>query len=646
MRMDIQALRALAILLVLFHHAGIGPLQAGYLGVDVFFVISGFLITGMVKKALEKGSFSFSEFYFRRAKRLLPAAYATFLVTAIAAPLFLNARELHDFIGQVLGAVTFTGNIVLWQQAGYFEGPAELKPLLHVWSLSIEEQYYLILPALLFFVDRKYWLHGAVVVLVASLALALVMQPIKPIATFYLLPTRAWELGIGSLAAILSLQERIAYSRFRPLLFWLGLLLIVIIPVWPLSNAHPGIDAVIVCLATLAVIVSNQTRYDQTMPMSVLKKMGDMSYSLYLVHWPMFAFLNNAYVGEPDLTSRLSVLLLSLIAAYGLHKYIEAPLHRMEFEPRVRRHFFRLAGASSLSLVALPFGLSHANANDRDYSYVFRINQGLSKACEYTEDFAPKEECRTSDAPTLLVWGDSFAMHLVPGIAKQWTAGMEQATRSSCGPILGLAFEREPKYSRQWARECIAFNDSVFDYLAASRSIQTVVLSSPFKQYLPSKNDAEDRKSVFITNGVVQVRPASYARAVSYFTATLRRIKALGKHVVVVSPPPSGGFNISQCLERKDSGKMVFGVRSDCVISLASYEKYRGDVMSLLSRVTKDIGVELVRLDKYLCTDQGCITQQAGTFIYRDKGHLSYDGSILLSEKVHWADLIRSDSPG
>src|SRR6188768_2722165 len=166
-RSDIQALRGIAVLLVIVQHARDGLIDAGYLGVDIFFVVSGFLITGLLSRAIADGSFRFGEFYFRRAKRLLPAAYVSFALTAVGAAFLLDLREWQDFSRQLAGAVTFTANFVLWRQTGYFEGAAALKPLLHVWSLSVEEQFYLLAPAAMVLLPRRFWL-GAVACVCAA----------------------------------------------------------------------------------------------------------------------------------------------------------------------------------------------------------------------------------------------------------------------------------------------------------------------------------------------------------------------------------------------------------------------------------------------------------------------------------------------
>lgn len=274
-RTDIQALRGLAILLVLLHHARLVPwLHAGHLGVDVFFVVSGYLITGIIQRALIEGTFTFTGFYFRRAKRLLPAAYVTFATSVLLSSFFLSRPEMRDFTWQLLGAVTFTGNIALWMQTGYFEGAAHLKPLLHVWSLSIEEQYYLLLPAALAFTPRRFWRIGVITVLIGSLVLCFALLSSKPGATFYLLPTRAWELALGSLG-VLVLEGSVA-GVWLARLFWPALIALLVVPFYPTGAPHPGLDALIVCVATLVVILSRHALLNQTLPARALAHLGDI----------------------------------------------------------------------------------------------------------------------------------------------------------------------------------------------------------------------------------------------------------------------------------------------------------------------------------------------------------------------------------
>lgn len=641
MRTDIQALRGLAILLVLLHHARLLPwLNAGYLGVDVFFVVSGYLITGIVQRALLAGTFSFTAFYVRRAKRLLPAAYVTFLLTALVSSLFLTRPEMKDFTWQLLGAVTFTGNIALWMQTGYFEGAAYLKPLLHVWSLSIEEQYYLLMPAALVFTPRRYWRVGVLAALVGSLALCLLAVSIKPGATFYLLPTRAWEMALGSLGVLV--LEGSAAGTLLARLFWPALVALLIVPFFPTGAPHPGSDALIVCTATLIVILRHHPMLNTSLPVRGLARLGDISYSLYLVHWPLLAFAANAWVSPVPGLVRLALAALAVVLAWALYRWVEQPFRRTEIVVNWRSLGMTL-GVSAL-LVFSGFGVYHSqtSANPVDYSFVRRGNMGLSPACEYGARFSDKPECRTSDTPRVMVWGDSTAMHLVEGIVATTNLGVVQATKTVCGPLIGLSsFQSGGTYSRDWASGCLAFNDSVADYLATTSTVEVVVMASQFAQYLPGNPQlSREGGNSQGAAGAVTLREGSEDLAAEALRRSIADVRALGKRVVLVAPPPSAsGIDVGRCLELKANGKAVMGAHMpSCAISESLFRVDRAPVQSLLNRVANEANVPVFYLDQFLCQSGICAAELDGTFLYRDGGHLTYDGSRLLGKKLDLAN--------
>jgi peptidoglycan/LPS O-acetylase OafA/YrhL len=249
-RADIQALRGFAVLIVLCYHSKSGMLAQGYLGVDVFFVISGFVLTLLISADLGQHRFRLADFYLDRAKRLLPAAYVTFAVTALLAPLFLTSSEMADFQLQMVGAVTFSENFVLWQQSGYFGAAADLKPLLHIWSLAIEEQYYLLLPILLMCLPPRWRLPTSVALALASITLCVLYAGRE--LSFYLLSTRAFELTFGSIAALLPAGERV--ERGMRAAFWPAFVALPLVPAVRAGSVHPGPTAVLLCAATAVLI--------------------------------------------------------------------------------------------------------------------------------------------------------------------------------------------------------------------------------------------------------------------------------------------------------------------------------------------------------------------------------------------------------
>lgn len=626
-RSDIQALRGLAILLVLLHHAHLIPaLKAGYLGVDIFFVVSGYLITGIVQRGIESGNFSFRQFYLRRAKRLLPAAYVTFLATTLLAVLFLTRQEMQDYTWQLIGAVTFTGNIVLWTQTGYFEGAAALKPLLHVWSLSIEEQYYLLLPATLVFTPRRYWKIGAFLVVVISLALCLSLISTKPGATFYLLPTRAWELALGSLGALA--LDKSEHGVWLKNAYWPAILVLVLIPFFPVGGGHPGYDAILVCTATLVVILRRSVYFDKAMPTRMLAWFGDISYSLYLVHWPILAFAATAWVSPVPAIARLALAVLAVVLAWLVYQGIERPTRHAALP--YGRKFLTFAAGSSAAVVLMGLGLNYADStrNNTDFAYARRANHGLSDACEFGAEFSPKPQCRNAENPQILIWGDSFAMHMVGGLVATTSKGVVQATKSTCGPFLSIsAYDLEGFYNRKWAEECISFNDSVIEYLKKTPSIEVVVLSSTYDRYLIGNQLI--RKSAASQDFVVL--HGSNQIADTALRSTISSVRAMGKKVVLIAPPPSSGFNIGRCNELKSNGKLFIGADyPSCDISEERYHKYRAAVLSFLGKAPTDLDVSVVRIDDFLCRNGICSVDLNGIFLYRDEGHLSIEGSRQL----------------
>lgn len=641
-RTDIQALRGLAVLLVVLQHARAGFVPAGFLGVDIFFVISGFLITGMLANYVAQGGIRFAAFYFRRAKRLLPAAYVTFVITAVLAYFLLDAAEWNDFTRQLTGAVTFTANFVLLQQTGYFAGAAELKPLLHVWSLAVEEQYYLLLPAALTLVPRRYWFPGSVLVLLMSLVLCIAWTFSHPDAAFYLLPARAWELAIGSLVALWTTRGGRA-NAIVSVLFLPCLLALFLVPLVPL-DAPIFVNIALVCSATAVVILRQHPALSGRPIPRAFAKVGDASYSLYLVHWPIFAFINNVYAGDPSFGTPGSIVLiggvvLALVLGYLLYRWVELPIRRAK--PAFRKTWVVAAVATSTVLVLAPPGIvawSNTIANPKgpavDYAALRRDNVGFGPVCDTYDRFAPLSSCESAPRPELMVWGDSFAMHLVAGLTATTRGGVLQATKSACAPLLGTA-QIMGRYNRDYAEHCLAFNRSVIDYLVATPSIKVVVLSSSFYPYF----DPERTLLREVEGKLLEERPDEDAAAAA-IRATVERLRALGKRVVIVAPPPSNGFDFTHCLERKATNRTLFGRFIDCNIPLAEYRASKRQVLAFLGRVQREADVPVISFDPLLCTRSECVTQLDATIVYRDEGHLSYQGSIAVARAMRLGDLV------
>ncbi len=620
-RTDIQALRGWAVLSVVLYHGGLASwLSAGYLGVDIFFVISGYLITDLIRRGLESGSFSFAGFYARRAKRLLPAAYVVFVVTAVAALLILPARELRDFMAQLLGATTLTANLVLWNQTGYFAEPAATKPLLHTWSLSLEEQYYLLVPAALVFTPRRWWGVAAVVAFALSLGLCLSAVSTMPGATFYLLPTRAWELALGSVGALLG--HRWARSPWLRQTYWPCVIGLLALPFFELPMPHPGLAALLACACTLVILVVGESKAQASPLLWLPARMGDMSYSLYLVHWPLLALAANAWLTQPPLPVRLSLMLAAFVFAWLLYTFVEQPIRSM---PVSRRTTIALVAATALLAIAGVGGLV-LYAREASTAAPRAANVGLNGDCEYGQRFDARAACQNSKHPHLMIWGDSQAMHIVDAIASSTDVGVIQATKTTCGPLLSIStFTEASAYNRKWAQGCLAFNRSVLEYLASAPGIEVVVLVSWLTQYTEGNRVLEEAAG---SPTDTRETAGSQTLALHALRTTITRLHAMGKKVVLISPAPSSGFDVGRCLEQKALGKLSFGADTPlCEIDVVRFHAARSAATLLLDAVDREGLAPVIRLDSQLCGLQTCRVTLGDVPLYRDAVHFSREGS-------------------
>jgi peptidoglycan/LPS O-acetylase OafA/YrhL len=326
---EVDGLRALAVVPVVLFHARVPGFGGGYVGVDVFFVISGYLITGILTEDLNAGRFSIFNFYERRVRRIIPALMAVILATLIAGAALLLPYQLADLAHSAVNAVGFTSNIWFWRQTGYFAGATGLQPLIHTWSLAVEEQFYVLFPIGLYLLHRFRLLKiGVAVILALSLVAASILVFRMPAATFYLLPTRAWELMLGALLAVGTVSA-VQSQRAREWLAFAGLAMILVpVAVYTERTLFPGLAAVPPCLGAFLIILagrSGRTVVTDALSGTIPVRIGLISYSLYLWHWPILVFARQWSIVEPGPWAIIACIALSFLAAWASWRFVEKP---------------------------------------------------------------------------------------------------------------------------------------------------------------------------------------------------------------------------------------------------------------------------------------------------------------------------------
>ena len=500
-RPEIDGLRAVAVLAVLFFHARLGC-PGGFVGVDVFFVISGFLITSLIWRDLEQGQFSFAHFWERRARRILPALFVgTFAVLLAGAWLMLP--DDYRSLGQAAASQSvFAANVHYWRESGYFATAAEVKPLLHTWSLAVEEQFYLFMPFLLFglfHVKRLRTRTNLILVLsllfLGSLAISIYGVSRYRTASFFLLPTRAWELLAGSLIVFLPKSDWLKNSRrFCEALAWSSLLCLLV-PVFVYNDAtpFPGLAALPCCMGTGLLIYIHghgSTGLGKLLSTRPLVFVGLISYSLYLWHWPLLAFGNYLALESLSVIARCVMLAVGFALAVISWRYVETPFRKRALGS-TRPQMFGYAGAMLVCLLVsgwvvlaqqgMPGRYTESNLalgsgkQDRNVYPNLSLHDIRQSQLERIGDVQPDKSI------AIMVWGDSFAMAALPAIDEfldeRGMAGVA-AMHTSTPPMIGFSHAEGKGVQHQ--KE--AYDAELLRYVQA-KQIPDVVLVACWRVY-------------------------------------------------------------------------------------------------------------------------------------------------------------------
>jgi peptidoglycan/LPS O-acetylase OafA/YrhL len=628
-RADINGLRAVAVLPVLFFHAGFSYFQGGFVGVDVFFVISGYLIASIILHDQKLERFSLWDFYLRRVRRIAPMVFIVCVATIPFAWAWMLPSEFHAYSKSLYTTAVSLSNFHFWDSSDYFAESTAFRPLLHTWSLAIEFQFYLIFPLLLLFFRQKSAVAISVIAS-ASFLLTFFFSRIDPDANFYLLPTRFWELSVGALVALFHVRLS---GRGAELASLAGLLLIVAsFFLIDGSHVYPSPWTLLPVLGTVALLASDgRTAAGRMLGVPPLVAIGLVSYSVYLWHQPIFAFTRIRFGEDLSALSYLGLIGLTLVLSYFSWKWVENFFRRAK---ATRKAVITATLACFIPIILLAGlgdatdGLSAIRARTAEAAAIddrTRVNHGLAPACN--GQLPISKRCYTNDEPEIVVWGDSYAMHLVPGIiASNPDVRLVQFTQSSCSPILGIVATSSETTTK--ATRCLNFNNKAREFISASKTIRYAVLSSPFSSF------SDKPGPVLTSDGVVT---GDLAMARRHLEDTIAWLQSLNIQPVVFMPPPRDGSEVGTCVARSiwwGSGK------SECDMKMADVTTYLRPAVSLLST----IDVPKIDLADVMCDAEICKAQFGDISIFRDDGHLSYEGSAYLGSKMSFYDLITGQS--
>ena len=668
-RRDIDGLRALAVLLVIAHHVAPSYLTGGFVGVDVFFVIWGFLITKLIDDAVHAGTFRYVEFVWKRCRRIVPALYAVLVTTLLAGACILTGPELVSLARHVAVASLSGSNLLLWSEVGYFDTSAAFKPLLHLWSLGVEEQFYLVWPLLLTMLplQRRTRLLAVIGVVALSLLISENLAYSDPAQAFYLLPSRAWELGVGGMLALaLPLRptatalpvrfDSIVRSSASGIGFGLVLLSAVAIDS---SASWPGLSALRPVLGTALIIAAG--------PAAVLNRtllssrpaqwLGVRSYALYLWHWPPIAFLH-ILAAERGMSAESvqwigALLMIPAVAfAHATLHHVERPARdlatRVEARGQVRaRHLLPFGVA--LALLAMT-----ADTIARSHGLPTRYGTAGVDAVAALRDASPDSitaydktatRCHLTDKGNatwcwrtpgtgkgIAVFGDSHAEVIFAGIAALRPAQPLFLTgRKGCAPIL-----QDSEIADRLGEICRRASQLAHAAIRTDTSIGTVLLVSRGPAYISGAGFGVDTQRPVVPVAARHTPRDTAALHDAFEKGLERSIQSFvdaGKRVILVVGVPEIGFLPEECLIGRPFG--LRDLRTPCALPRqivdARNAEYRRLVGTLAARLP---ALEVYDAEPVFCDGALCHAKRGRRLLYQDGNHLTMFGSRLVAQQL------------
>ncbi len=646
-RKEIDGLRAIAVVPVILFHAGIIGFSGGYIGVDVFFVISGFLITSIILEEKKQDTFSIKNFYERRARRILPALSFVLIVTSLLATILMPAELLKAYSSSVASVVTFTSNFYFFATNGYFSTIADQKPLLHTWSLAVEEQYYLFFPLMvsaLWVFGKKRLIATIVFLSLVSLFLAqyLATQNYND-ANFYLIFSRAWELFFGSLIAFFHLKEWNIKVWVRELFGVLGLAMILYAIFFfdrqtPFPSFYTLIPVIGSCL--IIVFVNSQALVGRLLSNKIFVGIGLISYSLYLWHQTLFAFLRLKTIGEPEVSLFVLAMALTFILAYLSWKYVETPFrkkHIITSDKIFKYTYVSIAFFFAVSVITHISDGFEQRFPDSIFSDTIEISPKRNKCHTKGNDYLkPADACRYfGENISWASLGDSHSVELAYSLAKGLEAtgkGLVDLGFSGCPP--GLLFEAKRKGCSKWLKEAVA-------HIEQDTNIRNVMLTFRHSSHLHGQQlnafpDVPDVDTAEIFSDTFRASFKGDAKELYWksFSEIISRLLESDKTVYIIYPVPELPTHIGNAITPFSvfGGGLMFDLKK---MTTADYYQRRTEfITQKLDSLPYGENLHAIRPFEILCDGEYCPAVKEGKALYFDDDHLSPSGATIITDVI------------